>query len=884
MKRISAVLLSLVLLLSCAPAALTAGPKPSPSPTPEPEPEPVIINSPESFIDFARNCQRDVYSRGITFILTKDIDLTGTDFAPIPYFAGTFRGNGHTVLGLSVVSDGSRTGLFRTVAEEGTILGLNVKGTVAPGGTAQYVGGIAGINLGRIRDCSFEGTVTALECAGGVAGSNGETGEIAACTFKGDLTAEHQAGGIAGENRGALTGCTNAGHINNVLITPRQEPGFDISAFSQEDFTDLANIGGVAGENLGVISGCTNAGPVGWKGTGYNVGGIAGKSSGYITGCENSGAVTGRRDAGGIVGQLIPYTDWDFSNGRLDDLSKELGSLKYLINRSHSSAGDLDSKLSETISGIKSSTSSAISELDSILDKYSENQNRLVDRIQVDPETGEISLRDIDLSGISTAGLSAALSDLHGRAAALNELLGSTVSGLTGDLSGITGQLSRVMDGMFSALSSAADPTLFTSVDLSADETYDHDLGAVDTCCSRGAVSAENNAGGVVGSIGFEVSFDMENRLNAGDFLSSEAQESLFAAVRKCSAYGEISARESRSGGIVGSMDMGAVDSCTAAGSVRVLSGDYAGGVVGCGSGTVRGCWARTLLSGEKYVGGAAGQGDALIDCRTWTHIDAASEYAGAVAGWAAGQVSGNLYAGDAPAGVDGVSLTGQSDPVDPRALLILDDAPESFGDLTVTFLVADEVVEERTVPFGGSAGELPEVANDGDRYWKWDEFDAGAVYYSLTVTGRYYAPGTTLSSPEDPPQFLVEGVFYEGQSLTAVPWTAPETQGEVLSACTLLVNDYDRPLTVRLRVSQPGEIYLSGPGGTLERVSSRQDGQYLVFSMPNGGSFVCVRTASRTDLSPWIWGGGAAGALAVLVLALSRRKKRKAETAPEQV
>ena len=875
MKRFFAALTAAALLFACTVTVLAAGPKPTP--TPESEPEPVVISSAEAFMTFAESCALDVYSRGVTFRLTADIDLSGTDFAPIPYFAGTFEGGGHKILGLSVTADGSRMGLFRTVAEGAVVRSVQVMGSVTPGGTAQLVGGVAGVNLGRIEDCSFEGTVAGLENAGGIAGENGSTGVLCGCSFKGELTAEHQAGGIVGVNSGVIQLCVSAGRVNNALITPQQEPGFDVSAFSQEDFTDLANIGGVAGENRGVLDRCTNTGAVGWKNTGYNVGGIAGKSSGYVTGCENRGSVEGRRDAGGVVGQLIPYTDWDFSNGRLDALSGELATLRHLINRSHASAENLDSRLTETVNGIKTSTAAAISELDGILQRYNENQNRLIDRVHVDPDTGEITIRDIDLTGISTTGLTSALSDLHARAAVLNELLGSTVTGAAGDLNAITSQLARVMDCMYAAVAAVSDPSLYTSVDLSAGETYDHDLGAVADCRNYGSVTAENNVGGVVGSIGFEVSFDMENRLNAGDFLASNAKEYLFAAVRSCSAYGRITARDSRAGGVVGSMDMGAVDSCTAAGSVRAETGDYAGGLVGWGAGTVRDCWARALLYGGKYVGGAAGQGDNLTGCRTWTHIDAASEYAGAVAGWATGTVEGNLYAGDAPAGVDGVSLAGQSDPVEPAALLAMEGAPESFGDLTVTFMGPEGVLEERAVAFGGALGGLPPVDNDGVRYWKWDEPESDSVYYSLTVTGKYYAPGTTLSTSEDPPLFLAEGVFYEGQSLSAVAWTPPEIQGEVLSAWTLLVNDYDQPLTVRMRTAEDAEVYVPGPGGQLSRVASRMDGQYLVFTLANGGSFALVRREGRTAVSPWIWGGGAGAAGLALWGILAHRKKRKA-------
>ena len=39
---------------------------------------------------------------------------------------------------------------------------------------------------------------------------------------------------------------------------------------------------------------------------GYNVGGIVGRQSGYLDGCRNTGTVRGRKDVGGIAGQLEP--------------------------------------------------------------------------------------------------------------------------------------------------------------------------------------------------------------------------------------------------------------------------------------------------------------------------------------------------------------------------------------------------------------------------------------------------------------------------------------------------------------------------------------------------------------------------------------------------
>ena len=152
MKKLFAALLAALVIVSASPAAGAAVSRTAPkaTPTPEPTPAPTRIATAEEFAAFAENCALDVYSRGVVFQLTADIDLTGTDFAPVPYFAGTFEGGGHKILGLTVTADGSRMGLFRTVAEEGVIRSVHIKGTVAPGGTAQFVGGVAGVNLGRM--------------------------------------------------------------------------------------------------------------------------------------------------------------------------------------------------------------------------------------------------------------------------------------------------------------------------------------------------------------------------------------------------------------------------------------------------------------------------------------------------------------------------------------------------------------------------------------------------------------------------------------------------------------------------------------------------------------------------------------------------------------
>lgn len=878
MKRIIVSLL--VLLILCPAPAVLAAEAPPEDGIQEPAPAVEIATGTE-FAAFAADCARDVYSRDVTFSLTADIDLTGTGFAPIPYFAGTFRGNGHMILGLDVGGEGSRMGLFRTVAEGATVSNLHVRGAVTPTGTREYVGGIAGENLGTIENCSFEGTVTGLEYVGGVVGTNRETGVVTGCSFRGDVTAEHQVGGVAGANIGLISKCENTGSINNVLITPESEPSLDLSALSQEDLVDLANIGGIAGDNAGVLSDCRNTGVVGFNDTGYNVGGICGKTSGYIVGCENRGQILGRRDVGGIAGQLVPYAVWNFDNAAMETLEKQLNSLHYVIAGASKNAEENNEELTKAIANMNHATTQAIKHLEDAMRINADNSEKLDDRIQVDPETGEITIKDSNITGIDHGALADSLAELHASSNALSETLHTSLTTLTEDLQRLGGQTSQVMDSIYGLLEQVSDGNLYSVRDLSADETYDHDLGAVADSVSYGDLSAENNAGGVVGSIGFDIEFDRENTLDASQFITAEAEQSLFAAVRGCAGYGEITARDSRAGGIAGSMDMGCLADCVSAGAIASRDGDYAGGTVGYAAGTLTGCWARSVLNGNKYVGGTAGLGENILHCRAWTHMEAASEYAGAVAGWTTGTVEENLYVEFTPAGVDGVSFSGQTDPVTDAQLLALEGVPAGFGAVTVTFADADgEIVEVREVPFGGALGDLPVIENNGNAYWQWDDVDAQHIYFSQTVTGKYYAPETVLDWGGEPPILLVEGVFYQGQTLTAAAYDWPEAV-EALASYSVVVNDYDGELVVHLRAESGGTLYQFQDGGsTHSRIAYRTDGQYIVFTLTNGDSFVYLAPTRDAGHGRWLTIGGVAlGALALGLLILRRQKKKTAGT-----
>lgn len=295
----------------------------------------IKIGTAEELTDFAKKCALDTWSQGKTALLTEDIDLSGSDFTPIPTFGGLFDGQGHKISGLSVTRNGSNQGLFRYVQESGVVQNLDVSGVVEPGGSAGAVGGVTGRNFGTLQNVAFNGTVAGKTNVGGVAGINEGSGQLIGCSASGMVSGEHYTGGVVGQNLGAAVSCRNRAYVN----THEEEVTLSLDEFNWEKVNSTENVsvntdtGGVAGYSTGILQSCVNMGTVGYPHTGYNVGGIVGRQSGYLDGCVNRGTVYGRKDVGGIVGQMEPYMLLTFDEDSLQKLDTELDSLRAMMRQ-----------------------------------------------------------------------------------------------------------------------------------------------------------------------------------------------------------------------------------------------------------------------------------------------------------------------------------------------------------------------------------------------------------------------------------------------------------------------------------------------------------------------------------------------------------------------
>lgn len=836
------------------------------------------------FLAFAESCRLDSYSQGLTVSLEADLDISGTDFAAIPIFSGTFLGNGHTISGLSITSEGSQQGLFRYLTEEALVQELTVCGEIHPGGSRSQIGGIAGSNAGRIENCTFRGEISGSDYVGGIAGSNTVTAIIQDCTLEGSLHADHFAGGIAGENNGVIRNCVNLALINT---TPQQN-SVELSDITLDSLTNtesantVTDIGGIAGISSGVIRECENRGSVGYKLMGYNIGGIAGTQSGYMADCRNYGSIQGRKEVGGIVGQMEPVSVIEYTEDTLQILQGQLNTMTALVNRTSGNAQSNASQISGQIGVLQDQTKTAY---DAVKTLFPE-------------ENGEVKLPDKDTLLAAESTLSTTLSAMPGTLRSIASATQTTVSGLSRDLGALSGQLNAMGD----TLNNASDNLGGTITDVSDQDSADLLTGKVASCTNFGSVLADLNAGGITGAIALENDLDvLEDWEQTGD-ASLNFQSQLRAVVLSCENTGTVTGKKQNAGGIAGWQNFGLVKNCINTGAILGADADYVGGVAGQSTGYIRSSYAKCEIAGAAYVGGIAGSAPVVTDCIAQISFSGGKEKLGAVLGLSQGStataeasdIRGNYYLpiGADPGAIDGISYGGMAQPLDLDSFLALEALPQAFESVTIRFLFEDGTVTEVPVSPGGSLSsrDVPAVPEKAHYTGVWEGLEPEALtglLFDRTFTAVYTPYLTTIASRQTGqnglPLLLLEGAFTQEAAVSVAASQAqpPLTNKQTLQGVwTFQTNE--AAATARLLI--PGGVEAEGlhlqildSGSTWQQAEATVDGSYLVFALPPGSNTVALYTQAR-DNSCWYLLIGAVLAVTVLVTAVGiRRKKCKA-------
>lgn len=823
-RHLAAALLAALMLLACLPVtqADAAG-------------NTIHISSEAELRDLAASCALDTWSRDKNVVLDSDLTLADPSFLPIPTFGGSFDGQGHTIHNVSITDSLSPAGLFGVVQAGGSVRSLHVVGTVTPSGDGRSVGGIAGENNGAIEKCSFTGTVSGQVYVGGIAGHTGASGSILACETRGAVIGDSMTGGITGYNEGLLADCTNSACVNVESTDPRLDledldltltP--DLSKLGQANTgASAADTGGIAGYSAGTLSDCVNHGAVGYQHIGYNTGGVVGRSCGQLLRCRNDGAIAGRKDVGGVVGQIEPYIQMDASPTYLSELNRQLYELKSLTDQAANDAQNGAGGVSDRLNDMN----------DYLKDALSDPQDPL-----------------------------AAITGFGSRLKDLNNSASGSVDTAADDLRDINSKFNEVSSTVLAAISAASDPASVIS-DGSQGNIDKITLGKTSACTNSGAVSGDVNTGGIAGSIAIEYELDPEDDVSASLSGEYRRQYEYRAVVQQCANTGAVSAKRSNTGGIAGRMDLGLIISCESYGSVESDSGSCVGGIAGLTAATVRSSYAKCTLSGKKYVGGIVGSGVAeksdgsastVTGCWSLVDITGCQQYEGAVSGADTGTFTDNYFVSDTLAGINRQSFAGRAEPVSFDTLAAAEGMPGGMTTFTLSFVSDGKVLTSRTFSYGASfdSSVYPPLPEKDGIYAHWDRTDLHGLHLDTVVTAVYDALLPTLSSEQTRkdgrPVILAGGDFNDGDTMaaTALTLTPEEFHAADGSLADRAANWFSYlkdgqlpPLTVNRRVAEQWRVSLPDDGQETHtlRYLPAQDASHLRLYVNDGGGWQAV-------------------------------------------
>ena len=375
----------------------------------------VSITSEDDFVLLTENCKTESFSTGKTFRLDADLDLSNYENLFLPVMDGTFDGNGHQIIGVTLSEKMSDYGLFRYITENGVVKNLTVEGEILGGDEQENIGILAGSNAGAIENCITRGTLNAETAVGGITGKNEETGSVSRSENEAAIDGKMQTGGIAGLNEGSISDCVNSGKINTNQKIKKQAEGDGSSvnisipnAVTGLTADERANeTGGIAGNSSGDISYCTNTATIGFERLGSSTGGIVGRQLGSLSYCANKGVVYGHKNVGGISGVLEPYEESSYDRDYRQELSDELDRLGDLIDDVSNQGEKLGDNLSDNADLLSDQLKTLRNSLRGYMDDYSDmasdGKDAIHDNVKSMKKTIDGMQYDVKIKQLNTA-------------------------------------------------------------------------------------------------------------------------------------------------------------------------------------------------------------------------------------------------------------------------------------------------------------------------------------------------------------------------------------------------------------------------------------------------------------------------------------------------
>lgn len=833
----------------------------------------IEISRVNELIEFANKCKYDSYSKDKIVKLTADIDVSGSDFKGISYFAGTFDGGSHIISGFNVDYKGSDFGFFRYIAESGFITNLNISGSINVTGSQKNIGGIAGVNKGVINESSFSGKVNASTATGAIAGYNHENAKIVSCTSDADILATNQTGGIAGVNDGLISNCTSKSRVNTQeLDTTLDIGGVDVGTLNlTQNVIDRNDMGGIAGESTGIISDCVNYGKIGFAHTGYNVGGIAGKQSGKVITCSNEGEIYGRKDVGGIVGQAEPDIESEYLNDRVDDVQSSIDIINSTLN-------NMSSSMNNASSDVKSYTENIIDQYKELLDKLQDKLNGNNDNDEkIEDFVDDIS-KDIENSTVAD--------DIHGVA----DTVDSEIRTIADSIERISAQIKNIGNTVTETMDVVTSDDDYIEDISSADSAQNSD-GVIAKSVNRGAVHGDINAGGIAGTMNVEYDVDPEYDLDITETTNVRLRSTVSDVVIYCINYGEVNSKKDCAGGIVGLQELGLVYGSEGYGTVKSETGNYAGGIAGNSASAITDSYSLCNVESEDYTGGICGKGYTMQNCISIPAILGDGEAKGSLAGIieSDGEVSTNIFVNDIYGGIDDINYSGKADSASYEAVMAMENIPDGFHRVTLVFKADGNVIDTKNIAYNANLGvsELPSIPDKDGFYAQWPEnIVSKPILQNTVVEAEYHvwieSVAGDIASQNDKPLFIAEGKFYDDNKITLSKCDTDNLSGDIEYSYAWKMRGTD----VKDKGTKTCHFYIKNTSGSSEvwyrdnadsgwvKADAKEHGSYMTAEIPYEADFAVIHKES-SNMIYYICGGAAACIIVLAVIIIKKRKKR---------
>lgn len=833
----------------------------------------IEISRVNELIEFANKCKYDSYSKDKIVKLTADIDVSGSDFKGISYFAGTFDGGSHIISGFNVDYKGSDFGFFRYIAESGFITNLNISGSINVTGSQKNIGGIAGVNKGVINESSFSGKVNASTATGAIAGYNHENAKIVSCASDADILATNQTGGIAGVNDGLISSCTSKSRVNTQeLDTTLDIGGVDVGTLNlTQNVIDRNDMGGIAGESTGIISDCVNYGKIGFAHTGYNVGGIAGKQSGKVITCSNEGEIYGRKDVGGIVGQAEPDIESEYLNDRVDDVQSSIDIINSTLN-------NMSSSMNNASSDVKSYTENIIDQYKELLDKLQDKLNGNNDNDEkIEDFVDDIS-KDIENSTVAD--------DIHGVA----DTVDSEIRTIADSIERISAQIKNIGNTVTETMDVVTSDDDYIEDISSADSAQNSD-GVIAKSVNRGAVHGDINAGGIAGTMNVEYDVDPEYDLDITETTNVRLRSTVSDVVIYCINYGEVNSKKDCAGGIVGLQELGLVYGSEGYGTVKSETGNYAGGIAGNSASAITDSYSLCNVESEDYTGGICGKGYTMQNCISIPAILGDGEAKGSLAGIieSDGEVSTNIFVNDIYGGIDDINYSGKADSASYEAVMAMENIPDGFHRVTLVFKADGNVIDTKNIAYNANLGvsELPSIPDKDGYYAQWPEnIVSKPILQNTVVEAEYHvwieSVAGDIASQNDKPLFIAEGKFYDDNKITLSKCDTDNLSGDIEYSYAWKMRGTD----VKDKGTKTCHFYIKNTSGSSEvwyrdnadsgwvKADAKEHGSYMTAEIPYEADFAVIHKES-SNMIYYICGGAAACIIVLAVIIIKKRKKR---------